>query len=72
MRYLIYCGTKNLNMEPLCIYPKQAARLLNIKDRQAQRLFRNIRFVLKKDRHQYITIKEFCAYTGLDEGQIDL
>ncbi|MDR6783324.1 hypothetical protein [Pedobacter africanus] len=59
-------------MERLCIYPKEAARLLNIGDRQAQRLFRNIRFALNKKKHQYITVKEFCEYTGIDERFIVL
>lgn len=57
-------------MDKVCIYPKQAALILDISDRQAQRLFKNIRFALNKKKHQYITVKEFCAYTGIDENLI--
>jgi hypothetical protein len=57
-------------MKGVCIYPKEAAKLLRIGERQAQRLFRNIRFALNKKRHQYITVKEFCAYTGIDEESL--
>jgi len=59
-------------MEKVCIYPKEAAKMLRIGERQAQRLFRNIRFALNKKKHQYITVKEFCEYTGIDEKLIHL
>lgn len=57
-------------MERVCIYPKEAARILNIGERQAQRLFRNIRFALNKQKHQYITIREFAIYTGIGAEEI--
>lgn len=55
-------------MEKVCIYPKEAAQFLQISERQAQRLFQNIRAELRKKKHQYITIKEFCDHTGIDEN----
>lgn len=60
----------NHDMERLCIYPKEAAKLLGLKERQAQRIFRNIRRELNKKRHQFITVKEFFEYIGIPEQDI--
>lgn len=57
-------------MRKVCIHPKQAALFLEIIERQAQRIFQRIRFELNKKKHQYITVKEFCDHTGIDENQI--
>jgi len=54
-------------MERLCIYPKEAAELLGIEERQAQRKFRAIRLQLDKKKGHYITIKDFSDYTGIPE-----
>jgi hypothetical protein len=59
-------------MGQLCIYPQEAARLLNISERQAQRIFKAIRKELNKKKHQVITLKEFCDYKGLDIGDVEL
>lgn len=59
-------------MERVCIYPKEAAKLLGLRERQAQRIFRNIRRELNKKNHQFITVKEFCEYTAIPEEAIYL
>lgn len=59
-------------MGRLCIYPQEAARLLRISERQAQRLFKTIRQELNKKKHQAITVKEFSEYKGLDEAEVQL
>lgn len=59
-------------MERVCIYPKEAASVLNIGERQAQRIFRKIRKELKKAKQHYITVKEFADYTDIPEETIHL
>ncbi|MBB5438147.1 hypothetical protein HDC92_001822 [Pedobacter sp. AK017] len=59
-------------MGRLCIYPQEAARLLRLSERQAQRLFKTIREELNKKKHQAITVKEFSEYKGLDEAEVQL
>lgn len=54
-------------MEKVCIYPKQAAEILETTVRSAQRLFRNIRLELNKKKGHYITIPEFALHTGIPE-----
>lgn len=57
-------------MGRLCIYPQEAARLLHVTERQAQRIFKAIRKELNKKKHQAITIKEFCDYKGFEEIEV--
>jgi len=57
-------------MKKLFITPKEASEKLEISLRRAQRIFRNIRFVLKKKKHHFITLKELADYLGFDEGLI--
>lgn len=68
---LICCGITDHDMERLCIYPNEAAELLGITERQAQRKFRAIRFEMNKKKGQYITIKDFSDYTGIPEEVIN-
>jgi hypothetical protein len=57
-------------MQRLCIYPKEAASLLNVSERQAQRIFKAIRQEVNKKKRQSITIKEFSEYRGLEESDV--
>lgn len=40
--------------------------------RKAQYLMQTIRYVLKKEKHQCITVRELAAYLGIDEDLIEL
>jgi len=44
--------------------------ILDISLRKAQKLMNDIRFCLNKQKHQYVTIKEFADYTGISEELI--
>jgi len=68
---LIGCGLTNQDMKKICIFPKDAAQLIGISEREAQRLFQEMRLAYNKKKHQYITVKEFCKYTGITEEEID-
>ncbi|QRM87798.1 hypothetical protein FG167_00710 [Lacinutrix sp. WUR7] len=52
-------------MKQICIYPKEVAILLGKSLTTAQTLVRTIKDVHGKDKHQALTIREFCAYMGL-------
>ncbi len=69
---LIGCGLTNQDMKKICIFPKDAAQLIGISEREAQRLFQNIKLAYNKKKNQYITVKEFCKYTGISEDLINL
>lgn len=40
-------------------------RILEVTERQARNKIRQIRHYFKKEKHQVITVNEFCDYIGL-------
>lgn len=54
----------------LVVYPKDVENITGRKDRTARTLIQNIRKAFGKQKHQFITIKEFCTYTGIDEDLV--
>jgi hypothetical protein len=52
-------------MERICIYPKDIQILTGKTDRSGRNLIKKIKEALSKQDHQFITIEEFCRYTGL-------
>lgn len=52
-------------MKQLCIYPKEVSIILNKSISSSQELIRTIKDVYGKEKHQVVTIREFCEYEGL-------
>ena len=52
-------------MERLCIYPKDIQIVTGRSERFGRNLIRKIKESLRKQNHQFVTIEEFCTYTGL-------
>jgi len=59
-----------VKLKRICIYPKDIQLITGKSERYGRKLIQEIRFKLGKKSHQYITIKEFCDYTGLKENEI--
>jgi hypothetical protein len=55
---------------PLCICAKEIAMITGRSLRTAERLMNDMRFFFSKEKHQFITIREFCEYCGLDYGEV--
>lgn len=51
----------------LCIYPKDVMRITGKSERYSRTLLQKIKVSLNKEEHQFISIKDFCKFTGLDE-----
>ena len=51
-------------MPQVCIYPKQAAQLTG------KRLLQRIRAKLGKPSGSYVSVGEFCQFTGLPEAEV--
>jgi hypothetical protein len=49
------------------IYSKDVENITGGSRRAAQRLIQNIYKAFGKPKHQFITIQEFCEYTGMEE-----
>ena len=54
----------------LCVYPKDVQRITGKSERWGRMLLLKIREVLKKEEHQFVTIEEFCKYTGFNEEKV--
>ena len=58
------------NMERICLYPKDIQVITGKSERYARKLFADIKVSLKKEKHQLLTIEEFCTYMGLPKHEV--
>ena len=54
----------------LCVYPKDVQRITGKSERYGRMLLLKIKEYLNKEDHQFISIEEFCKYTGLKVDQV--
>ena len=54
----------------VCIYPKDVQRITGKSYSSSRLLLIDIKKYLNKREHQFITIDEFCDYTGLKSVQV--
>ena len=54
----------------ICIYAKDVVNLTGRKERAAWKLLSQIRKKYKKNKGQFITIREFAEFTGIDVEEI--
>ncbi len=54
-----------MQMERLCIYPKDIQIVTGRSERYGRNLIKTIKEAFSKQNHQLVTIEEFCTYTGL-------
>lgn len=54
----------------ICIYPKDIQRITGRSERFGRRMIERIKKDLKKERHHFVTIDEFCHYSGLQKEDI--
>ena len=55
----------------VCIYPKDIRLLTGRSERFGRKLLQDIRESLQKESHQFITIREFSEYSGIEEDIIN-
>ncbi len=55
----------------ICIYPKDVQRITGKSERYGRMLLQKIRTHFNKEEHQFITVEEFCLYTGLKEEHVN-
>lgn len=58
-------------LKRVCIYPKDVMRITGKSERYSRRLLSRIRNHFSKTEHQFITVGEFAAYTGIDQTIIE-
>lgn len=55
----------------VCIYPKDIQRITGKSYRQSTRLMQKIKRDLNKLNNEFLTIDEFCTYSGIKYEQLD-
>lgn len=55
----------------VCIYPKDIQIITGKSYRQSNRLMQKIKKELNKQPGEFLTIHEFCKYTGISFDQIE-
>lgn len=53
------------------IYPKDVQLITGKSERYGQDLLTKIREVYKKQPHQFITVQEFCAFSGIPFDEVE-
>ena len=49
----------------ICIYPKDVQRITGKSERYGRTLLSQIKQHYQKQEHQFVSVDEFCQYTGL-------
>lgn len=59
-----------MEVKRICIYPKDVQRITGRSERYGRMLLSQIKTHYQKEDHQFISIDEFCQYTGLKVEQV--
>ena len=54
----------------VCMYPKDVQRIMGKEYTQARLYLIKIKKHLNKEDHQYISVEEFCKYSGLPVEEV--
>ena len=54
----------------IVIYAKDISNITGRKERTARKLLASIRKKYKKKKGEFVTIDEFCSYTGIKEERV--
>ena len=57
-------------MERVCIYPKDVQLITGKSERYSRMLLQKVKEKFSKEEHQFVSIEEFCNYTGLKVEQV--
>lgn len=55
----------------ICIYPKDIQVITGRSERYARDYYRQLKDVLEKEDHQFVTLEEFCEYADLPIKEVE-
>ena len=56
----------------ICIYPQDVQLITGKSERYGRKIIKTIKDKLHKQKHQLVTIEEFCDYMGLEKEEVNL
>jgi hypothetical protein len=68
---LLVAVPKNHNMKKIIMRPEMVSSTLECSMSKAYRILLYIRLAYNKQKHQYVTVVEFCEFTGIDRGLLN-
>jgi hypothetical protein len=60
------------NTKRICIYPKDIMRVTGKSERYCRKLLELMKVKYSKNEHQFISVDEFCEFTGLKIEQVQI
>lgn len=60
------------NTKRICIYPKDIMRVTGKSERSCRKLLEQMKVKYSKNEHQFISVEEFCEFTGLKIEQVQI
>ena len=58
-------------MKRICIYPKDIQIVTGKSERYGRNIIKMIKESLSKEKHQLVTIDEFCTFMGLEISKVE-
>ncbi len=58
-------------MKRICIYPKDIQIVTGKSERYGRNIIKMIKENLQKEKHQLVTIDEFCVFMGLEISKVE-
>ena len=58
-------------MKRITIYPKDIMLLTGKSERYSREILKQIKILCKKEKHQLVSIEEFCNYIGLSLEEVE-
>ncbi len=58
-------------MKRICIYPKDIQIVTGKSERYGRNIIKMIKESLSKEKHQLVTIDEFCIFMGLEISKVE-
>jgi predicted site-specific integrase-resolvase len=59
-----------MEVKRICIYPKDVQLITGKSERYGRMLLARIKTHYQKQDHQFVSVDEFCQYTGLKAEQV--
>lgn len=58
-------------MARICIYPKDIQLVTGKSERYGRNIIKTIKEHLNKDKHQLVTVDEFCGFMGMEISKVE-
>jgi hypothetical protein len=55
----------------LCVYPKDVQRITGKSERYGRIILQKIKKLNGKEKHQFVSLEEFCLFTGLQTSEVE-